>query len=187
MLCLGQAVRNSLAVTAAVGLLWGTRALADDQTDLSDFLSTYRCAVLGRLQTMYRNTNAALDAHRFIVVAREDAVQSYVQCIFIDHATRMLCEASSGYYLTLPTEPRSMMLPNTAKIELAALGFDTTEEQGNFKRFVTTSKLDDLSAVADLLLTALFRGYGARINSVISINAAIGPKIRQLQSCIPVS
>lgn len=185
---LRKAARRAFSVVAASAWMFGAHmAQADDPTELTAFVETYRCAVLGRLQSLYKITDPALNDHRYIVVAREDADQSYTQCIFIENATRMLCEASSGFYFSAPNEPRTFVFPDSAKAELASLGFDTSEQQGNYQRFVGIQGPQDLGAVANLILTTLYRGYGARTNSEISLSAAVGPTIKKLQSCIPTS
>jgi hypothetical protein len=182
------AIRRAFFAMLVPAWVLGTQlAQAEDATGLTEFVETYRCAVLGRLQSLYKITDPALNDHRYIVVAREDAVQSYAQCIFIENATRMLCEAASGYYYTSPNEPRAVVFPDTAKAALASLGFDTSEQQGNYQRFIGIQGPQDLGAVADLILTTLYRGYGARTNSEISLSAAVGPAIKKLQSCTPTS
>jgi len=72
--------------------------------DLRAFLTTYRCTVIERLQIIHDNRERKM--HRFLILALRFRPQNYVQCLFLDGDTRMLCEASSGFYATLPVENR---------------------------------------------------------------------------------
>jgi len=161
-------------------------AWSTDDGGLENFVATYRCAVVARLEGLYSNTDPALADHRYIILARQDDPQSYVQCLFVDRASRMLCEASSGFYFNKPNEPRTIDWPAAAKRELASLGFDTSQQEGNFQQLVPTTRVDDLGAVAALLLKSLYSGYGARLDTAIELSGTGGPKLAKLAPCQPI-
>ena len=83
---------------------------------------------------------------RFVVLATDDA-QAYVQCLFQDHDTWMICEASSGWYAT-----EHLTLSADQRTRLAVLGFDTLETKGNFQQAVKTADDDALRRTAALML-----------------------------------
>jgi hypothetical protein len=138
------------------------RTLAIDDSD-ELFVLTYRCAVLERLYLIHANHEQKMD--RFIAIAMKWKWQSYVQCIFLDNDTRMLREAASGYYATLPVENRSYSVSAAGKATLARLGFDTDDSTGNFQRMIEIKSDADLGLVADLVLSTLYLVCGARLGS----------------------
>ena len=84
------------------------RVETDDSMSLHTFLLTYRCAVVERLKIIHESRNEEIN--RFLVLAVKFKPQRYVQCLFLDGDSRMLCEASSGFYATLPVEDRRYWL-----------------------------------------------------------------------------
>lgn len=135
----------------------------DDRDDLLAFLATYRCGVVERLRRIHENQASKTD--RYFIIALKSDPQSYVQCIFLSNDTQMLCEASSGYYRTVPEEQRTGYLRPSSVAELARLGFLTDDTEGNFQRFLSFHGEPNYRAIADLVLMALFKAYGARIGS----------------------
>ena len=64
-------------------------------------------------------------------------------------------------------------------------GFSTNGSAGNFRYQTAIGQPPDLNAIADLILTALHDGYGARAQSELSFNAPFAP--RATTKCVPVS
>lgn len=80
---------------------------------------------------------------------------AYVQCVFHDINTRMLCEAASGVYFDKVGAPRTARPTPEAIARLGRLGFSTDDSTENFSFDVAIPKTPDYPAIADLLLTAL--------------------------------
>jgi hypothetical protein len=138
------------------------------------FVDIYRCAVLKRLDFIH--THGDLKKHgRFFVVDLPDSplTQNYVQCLFIDHDMRMLCEAASGYYFDKPGKPRTAYVPRKSIAALAELGFSTDDSHGNFQRMMPTPDETGRLAVSELVLKALYRGYGGRIGNRLMVTTPL--------------
>jgi len=177
-------IRLAALVLMTVSPLMPVRAAGD--MDLATFLVVYRCDVIARIQDLYRDHDPAMAQHRWLSIERDGADQAYVQCMFDDDARQMWCEAASGYYFTKPDQPRKLWLSLPAKVSLAALGFDTSIENGNYPRYIPTLNAADLNAAADLLLSALYLAYGARDKTPISLTSQKQP-LAHLKPCAPVS
>ena len=99
--------------------------------------------------------------------------------------TRILCEASSGYYYNKDGAPRTFYLPRDAIAALGKLGFSTDDSKGNFRYEAGIGAPPDLNAIADLMLTALHDAYGARAGGTLQFNAPFAHGATS--KCIPVS
>ena len=81
----------------------------------------------------------------------------YVQCLFFDNDTKLLCEAASGYY----DRPNRSRLSDEALATLQLLGFDMDDSQGNFIARLDAAQAGDLTKAAELMLSALYDAYGS--------------------------
>ncbi len=91
--------RFRAVVLACIASLSADIAIAaDGHSDLQNFLSTYRCAVVERLERMHARGDRSVQWDRFLILASRQAPEHYVQCIFTDNDTEMFCEAASGFY-----------------------------------------------------------------------------------------
>lgn len=160
-------------------------AFADDGGTLRALLIRYRCPLVDRFERVYEAGDPTSDADRFVAVTVPTHPHGYVQCIFIEGKTRLLCEASSGFYYGVAGQSRPFHLPQASLAALAKLGFSMDDSKGNFQIFVDVSHKPDFNAVADLVLTALHDAYGARADSPLQANAPFAP--RPTARCIPVS
>lgn len=170
---------------AAWAVLLST-ALASAQTGtLRALLVEYRCPVVDRLDRIYDHPKPTDFRDRFLAVTLTGHPHGYVQCIFMANRTRILCEASSGYYYNKDGAPRTFYLPRDAIAALGKLGFSTDDTKGNFRYEAGIGAPPDLNVIADLMLTALHDAYGARAGETLRFNA---PFARSATSkCIPVS
>jgi len=161
-------------------------ALASAQTGtLRALLVEYRCPVVDRLDRIYDHPKPTDFLDRFLAMTLTGHPHGYVQCIFMANRTRILCEASSGYYYNKDGAPRTFYLPRDAIAALGKLGFSTDDSKGNFRYEAGIGAPPDLNAIADLMLTALHDAYGARAGETLQFNA---PFARGATSkCIPVS
>lgn len=149
-------------------------AAADGGTAASRnrFIARYRCALAARLDGIRRRGPAENARDRFIVIALRGEPQRYVQCLFHDRDTRMLCEASSGAYG--PTGQGRLHLEPSARAALQALGYAQANPHVNFAREVELGDPPDVRIAADLMLAALHDGYGARPGSAIDVRVPPG-------------
>jgi hypothetical protein len=154
--------------------VFSATARAEQADDEQNFVDTYRCAVLERLDFIVAQRHSD-EQNRFLVLDLPEKplgfTQDYVQCAFDTDNTRMLCEAASGWWAK--EGPRTDFLPKTSVAALAGLGFSTDDSHGNFKRFVDTPDENGRIAAAELLLKALYRAYGARLSNRLTVTAPL--------------
>jgi hypothetical protein len=142
--------------------------------ELEAFLSKFRCDVLERLAYIHTHGDRA-GPDRFIIVAVERYPEAYVQCIFLDDDTKMLCEASSGFFAQLPGERRKFRIKPKGVLILEELGFSIDESEGNYQRMVELGRPPDLLTISDLILTTLYRVYGAEHAEALEFKAPLAP------------
>lgn len=142
---------------------------------LLEYLEKYRCPVADRLSRLYDAGDPAQDRDRFIAVTLLEHKHGYVQCLFHDKESRLLCEASSGFWFDKPGTPRTMHLAPDKIAALARLGFSTDDSHGNFSLDMPVPQQPDFGAIADLILKALYDGYDARVDKTLQFNAPFAP------------
>jgi hypothetical protein len=170
----------------AAGAMLLSTATASAQTGtLRALLAEYRCPVVDRLDRIYDHPKPTDYLDRFLAVTLHAHPHGYVQCMFIANRTRILCEASSGYHYNKDGAPRTFFLSPQAIAALGKLGFSTDDSKGNFRYEAGIGAPPDLNAVADLILTALHDGYGARAGETLRFNAPFAR--RATSKCVPVS
>lgn len=157
----------------------------DPATTFHDLLVQYRCPVVDRLERIYQTGDPASPRDRFLAIAVPHVAQAYVQCMFHDTNTKLLCEAASGFYYDPPGAPRTFRQPAAAIAALGRLGFSTDDSAGNFRIDVDVADPPDFNALADFMLKALHDGYGARADMKLQFNAPFAPHTSS--KCIPVS
>ena len=174
-----------LAIAAAVAL--DTSAAWASDTELSAYLDRYRCPIVERLKWIHATLPRAKD--RYLILGVRQAPQAYVQCLFLDNDTRVLCEASSGFYATLAGETRLYRPSPTARAALKKLGFSMDDSDGNYQRMLVICGDGDLKTVADLMLSALYVGYAVREPSVtVEADAPLARELgNEISACAYVS
>lgn len=165
-------------------LLLAVPAAAQQPDTFHDLLVQYRCPVVDRLQQIYAAADSSDPQNWFLIVSFAAPSNDYVQCVF-DTKTRMLCEASSGFYDNVATEPRRRWLSRDAITALGRLGFSTDDSDGNFRIWFDVPDPPDFNRIADFILKALHDGYGARASDDLEFNAPLAP--HATSKCIPVS
>jgi hypothetical protein len=78
-------------------LMTSAASAADAGEALRNFLATYRCAVVERLERMHARGDRSSQTDLFLILAVRSKPK-YVQFIFTDSDTAMYCEATSGFY-----------------------------------------------------------------------------------------
>jgi hypothetical protein len=179
-----QMHRRTFLMTAAMLAASTVSWAQDTSTTFHDLLVQYRCPVVDRLQRIYEADGPADDQDRFLIIDFPNRPQDYVQCVF-DSRTKMLCEASSGFFYDAPEKPRTYRLPATAIAALGRLGFSTDDSAGNFRIWFDVANPPDFNAIADFMLKALHDGYDARADMKLRFNAPFAPHASS--KCIPVS
>jgi hypothetical protein len=173
---------HALAIAAA--LVAPSVAAAQDASTYHDLLVQYRCPVVDRLQQIYAASESSDPQNWFLIIYFAARPQDYVQCVF-DTRTRMLCEASSGFYDNVASEPRTRRLPASAIAAVGRLGFSTDDSAGNFQIWFDVADPPDFNAIADFTLKALHDGYAARADDTLEFNAPLAPHASS--KCVPVS
>jgi hypothetical protein len=172
-------------IAALVMLLAPTVARGEEPgKTLHALLAQYHCALLDRLEQIYRAADSANPQNWFLIVYFAVNPNDYVQCVF-DTKTRMLCEAASGFYDKVATEPRTRWLSSSSVTALGRLGFSTDDSAGNFQIWFDVSKPPDLSAIADFILKTLHDGFAARADDALKFEAPLAP--HATMKCVPVS
>lgn len=192
MLRRGSMCMRARLLVAVLIVVWGSASLADqfqrpkvdDSDDFLAFLLTYRCGVVERLSQIHENRKTDVD--RYFILSLKASPQSYVQCIFLDNDTRMLCEASSGYYATPEVQDRAVFLRPESVAALARLGFATDDSQGNFQLMIDLNGEPDLDAIAEIVLTALYEAYGARLGDPLDWKSPLADFDPSQSSCAPI-
>lgn len=177
--------RSTKTVSVLGALLLASAAHGQEPDRLAAFLATHHCEIVGRLGQIHASPDRKA---RYIILSDKDQPEHYVQCLFIEGDTRMLCEAASGFYLTKTGEDRIKLIPPQGLAALEDLGFSKDDAEGNFQIFAGTATTADFPAVAKLMLTALYRGYQKRQPPRLKIDAPLGPGGRTMRTqCAPVS
>jgi hypothetical protein len=134
---------------------------AQDATPLAKFLIKYRCPVVDRLERVYATGDPLVHRDEYLIVYIPQHPEHYVQCLFYAPG-KIYCEAASGFYFDPPSHPRTLRLSPDAVVALGQLGFSTDDSKGNFKLNLDIASSPDFNAIADLMLKALYEGFGAR-------------------------
>jgi hypothetical protein len=179
-------------VVAAVclwSLLTGTAPFATGfKDDIATFRQTYRCVVTELLARVHAHSHPE-GSDRFLVL--ENAYTGrYMQCLYFNHDRQMLCEAASGWWDEKGNGPNFKPKLAAAQIlALSRLGFSTDASHGNFQKYLHFRGAPDFSGVADLMLSALYEGYGAGVMTGVRGYAPFAMRERLLPQnrCIPVS
>ena len=160
-------------------------AAGEDADDLSTFVETYRCSVVELLMRIHANPSKDISS-RFLILDRDDLHNYYVQCAFDEGDHAMLCEAASGFFAEPNTGPWFTAMQ---KLSLLRLGFSMDGSRGNFQQYLYFPSDPEFNAIANLLLTALYEGYGARRSTVIGVTApfAMPHGILAKDRCVPIS
>ena len=168
----------------AVALFNPICAVAQEADTYHELLLEYRCPVVDRLQQIYAATDSSDPQNWFLIVSFAAQPNDYVQCVF-DPKTRMFCEAASGFYDNVATQPRTRWLSKGAVEALGRLGFSTDDTAGNFQIWFDVPDPRDFNRIAEFILKALHDGFGARANDALEFNAPLAP--HPTAKCNPVS
>jgi hypothetical protein len=152
---------------------------------LRALLIEYRCPLVERLERIYEFGDHSSHRDRFIAVTVPEHRHGYVQCMFVDHRSRVLCEAASGFYYDKADEPRTFRHPPEVIASLGKLGFSTDDSQGNFQLTQDIGPRPNFNSIADLILKSLHDAYGVRAETRLRFNAPFAK--RATTSCVPVS
>jgi hypothetical protein len=152
-----------------------SEAQAEDAASFRELLNRYRGVMADRLKRIYEAVDPSDTQDAFLIIEFSDRPEDYVQCVF-DTPTKMLCEASSGFFLSAPDEPRLKRLPAPAVAALGRLGLSTDDSAGNFCIAFDVEKPPDFDSIAEFMLKALHDGYGARATTILRFDAPLAPE-----------
>lgn len=175
-----------ISAIALVMIVSGVTSTMADTDGLSDFVETYQCSLEGLIaKILARDKREERD--RFIILSLPSHEASYVQCAFGDRDRQALCEASSGFWNNSWEKPHFIPVQLQA---LQKLGFSTDGTHGNFQRHMNfVSYAPEPYALAELMLSALHEGYGARKDMPIEVVAPFALRHGFLPRgrCVPIS
>ncbi len=167
-----------------LGFFTAVPAHAERKPGLAEFLDIYRCAVVDLLKRIYTRPHPD-SQDRFLILEMEDKPDHYVQCAFDED--RALCEAASGFYADPGQGPKFSTVQRQA---LAQLGFSMDASHGNFRQFLEFRSEPGYNGMADLLLKALYLGYGMQPDTLMRFTAPYAGRegwLRPSIECSPVS
>jgi len=182
---MGKCTWRVLLALVVASIVASVSAVAADD-GLDDFVATYQCSLAGLITKIHTHSQPE-DQDRFIVLSLPGPIAAYVQCAFGNKDREGLCEASSGWW------NNSWERPHSAPAQLSALeqlGFSTKVTRGNFKQQMHfPADGPDPYALASLMLSALYEGYGARKEMQIEVVApfALRHGFLPRQRCVPIS
>jgi len=160
--------RGALTIAAFI-IVSDTVCVAAADDGLSDFVNTYQCSLSDLIARIAAHHGKPGEKGRFVVISSPGQAASYVQCAFDRENREGLCEAASGWWNDPGTKPHFSPVQLTA---LARLGFSTDGMHGNFQQQMHFPPEGlDPNALADLMLSALYEGYGARKDMAIEVVA----------------
>lgn len=146
------AVAFAAVLPAASGL-----AAADDE---AAFVARYRTDVAGVLAAIHADKTH--EENRSALFALHGDAAKYVKCALIGKDTRIVCNASSGYFSAPQGQPRLYKIDHEGRQALKALGYDLDDSQGDFQLFLPLAGDADVSGAADTVLKTLYDVYAVR-------------------------
>jgi hypothetical protein len=150
-----------------------------------DFIDARKCVVLERFQMVYNNKSFL--QNRYLILSAKNNEKGYVQCLFQENDTKLLCESASGYF---NKKSKDHSKPSSDYLAaLTRLGFSTDHSKGNFQRMFEIKDKYDLVGVSETLLSAFYELHGARLNSEFVWKAPLAtlPVGQNSSTCSPVS
>lgn len=179
--------RAGLATSIAFALNCGAASAGGDPAEAA-FIARYNCLVVETLGIIHATPRRGEDPQdRYLILDNPRPRPGYVQCVFEDTDDRLLCEAASGFYSRKPNAPRARYVSPRGLAALERLGFSTDDSRGNFKQERDVAGPQDYSAIADMMLAALYEGYGGGGHQRITLNAPLVDAAKVELRCVPVS
>lgn len=169
---LRASLRAPVAIAATI-LAAAPAGAASGPSTLHELAAAYRCHILERLHRIH-DGDRTTSRDRFIALYPDGRPDAYVQCIFLERDTKLLCEAASGAY-RLKAGEAGPATPAGDMGRLRSLGFAPDPAGGNLRRDLALRRPADLGAAADLILAALHDGFGMRWPVKLRVRA---PKAR---------
>lgn len=175
---MGPGARRGFGIVV-VGLL-AQPAAAD--VALQTFIETYRCDVLTAVAVSALPT-ARLPSNAFVVLARQDRPQAYVQCLMAAGVPSAVCEISSGRLGPSAASPGALKLTAAKEHIVVRLGFELSES-GNHRRIFADLPGGGVGEIADLMLTVQALVFDSTLDSPLALTAPRASwKSRRLAAC----
>ena len=185
---------RALAISVAGVVLSALSASAwagdHKETSLEDFIVTYRCMVIEHLKAIREHGSRATPENRYVILALQNSPQRFVQCIYHEYDSKLLCEASSGRFGPRAGQHHNLTLSQHAIERLHALGFEDPpgDDVANFAQEIALGDPPDLESVSRILLSAMYETYGARNGMIMKLTTPlVAPEPEIVLGCKPVS
>ena len=144
--------------------------------------------IVEHLLAIHERGNRSNPDNRYFILALTHHPQRFVQCIFHDIDTTLLCEASSGRYGPAPGQPHTLQLSAESAVVLTRLGFTEPHGIANYSQEIALGDPPDFEGTAELLLETMYEVYGARIGASMGLTAPLlGPGVTKVDRCKPLS
>jgi len=162
-------------------------ARADDERER--FVSANICETTQRLKALANAPQKRKSAPdwqgRYLIVGRKNKPEAFSQCIMSPSERAIRCEAASGRFLKDAAREAQLFGPD-GRTRIETIGFAPPEGVGNYWLTRTLgTEPKDIEAIARLMLSAVFDGYGPLVEPRPSY---VSPMIEPfVPSCSPVS
>ena len=169
-----RACRIGVAASAAVAA-----PVLAGPSGLDAFVARHHCEVLAGLTILYETAHPR---DRYLILSWPPADPGYVQCLFEDDNSAVLCEAASGFYLK-----SGWRVSANGKAALAGLGFSMDGSKGNFAQTLKLDAPPNLEKITRLMLNALYQGYRGWPDRKIDWTAPWAPFAAAALRCAPTA
>lgn len=171
-----RALRTLVIGAALVANLYATSALAQTSDSREAVFAKYRCPLTDMLRQVFEAPSAYRERDRYLVLSAPLVDQAYVQCMFAVNRTKLFCEASSGYYARAMDKPRRSFPSEDTKAAFRKLGFATGNDEKNYPYERDFTGTPDFGEIATLMLLAMHDGFGARAETLLTVQAPFAKK-----------
>ena len=180
--------RHRIAPIALLLVIASSCWAGGQKSPLNEFVETYRCRVVQHLRAIHEHGTRSYSHNRYLILEMTHSPQRFVQCIFYEYDSKLLCEASSGRYKLPPGQQYAIELSREGTAALARLGYAPPFQVANYSQEVAFGDPPDLEAAARLMLQTLYEVYGARLSSSMALIAPLlGARKTKLDVCKSLS
>ena len=126
--------RHRIAPIALLLVIASSCWAGGQKSPLNEFVETYRCRVVQHLRAIHEHGTRSYSHNRYLILEMTHSPQRFVQCIFYEYDSKLLCEASSGRYKLPPGQQYAIELSREGTAALARLGYAPPFQVANYSQ-----------------------------------------------------